>query len=55
MPNAIDGGDPAGTQPGGSGPVVCPEDARLAEELAGNAVDSLPAGALAEKLRTARA
>jgi len=34
---------------------VCPEDARLAEELAGNAVDSLPAGALAEKLRTARA
>ena len=29
--------------------------AQLAEELAGNAVDSLPAGALAEKLRTARA
>jgi tyrosyl-tRNA synthetase len=41
MPNAIDGG--------------ADEDARLAEELADNAVDSLPAGALAEKLRTARA
>jgi tyrosyl-tRNA synthetase len=39
MPNAIDGG--------------ADEHARLAEELASNAIDSLPAGALAEKLRTA--
>jgi tyrosyl-tRNA synthetase len=39
MPNAIEPGD---------------EDARLAEDLAGNAVDSLPSGALAQKLRAAR-
>jgi tyrosyl-tRNA synthetase len=31
------------------------DDAELASRLAGNAVDSLPAGALAEKLRSARA
>src|SRR5436305_12062419 len=30
------------------------DDARLAGELAGNAVDSLPAGALAQKLRLAQ-
>jgi tyrosyl-tRNA synthetase len=38
MPNANDGAD----------------DARLAATLAGNAVDDLPAGALADKLRSAR-
>jgi len=31
------------------------DDARLAAQLAGNAVDDLPAGALAAKLRAARA
>ncbi len=41
MPNAIDGS--------------VDEHARLAEELAGNAVEDLPAGALTEKLRMARA
>jgi tyrosyl-tRNA synthetase len=46
MPNAIDGADPA------SGTGV-PDAARLAAELAGNAVDSLPAGALEAKLRAA--
>jgi tyrosyl-tRNA synthetase len=46
MPNAIDGADPA------SGAVV-PDAARLAAELAANAVDSLPAGALEAKLSAA--
>ncbi len=54
MPNAIDaGGDPAGTQPGRLGAAMR-SDAELAEELAAGAVDSLPAGALADKLRAAR-
>ncbi len=46
MPNAIDGADPAS----GAG---LPDAARLAAGLAGNAVDSLPAGALEAKLRAA--
>jgi tyrosyl-tRNA synthetase len=46
MPNAIDGADPA------SGAGV-PDAARLAAGLAGNAVDSLPVGALEAKLRAA--
>jgi tyrosyl-tRNA synthetase len=46
MPNAIDAPDPA--RPAGR-----PDAARLAGELAANAVDSLPAGALADKLRIA--
>ena len=50
--------DPAPTQPRRLGSAVRPiaEDddaARLARELAANAVDSLPRGGLAEKLRTA--
>jgi tyrosyl-tRNA synthetase len=50
--------DPAPTQPRRSGSAVRPvaEDddaARLARELAAKAVDSLPEGGLAEKLRTA--
>jgi len=47
MPNASDAAEPAG-------PAGCPDDARRAEELAAGAVDSLPAGALADKLGTAR-
>ena len=47
MPNASDAADPAGS-------AGCPDDARRAEELAAGAVDSLPAGALADKLSTAR-
>ncbi|MCW3018980.1 MAG: tyrosyl-tRNA synthetase [Solirubrobacterales bacterium] len=46
MPNATDGADPAG----GTG---SSEAARLAAELATGAVDSLPAGALAAKLKLA--
>ncbi|HTA32082.1 MAG TPA: tyrosine--tRNA ligase [Solirubrobacteraceae bacterium] len=46
MPNATDGADPAS----GTG---SSDAARLAGELADSAVDSLPAGALAEKLETA--
>jgi tyrosyl-tRNA synthetase len=46
MPNAIDGAEPASA----AGP---PDAARLAAELAGNGVDSLPAGALEAKLRAA--
>jgi tyrosyl-tRNA synthetase len=48
MPNAIDAADPAG-------PAGRPDDARLLGELTANAVDSLPAGALADKLARARA
>jgi tyrosyl-tRNA synthetase len=47
MPNASDAAHPAG-------PAGRPDDARCAEELAAGAVDSLPAGALADKLSTAR-
>jgi tyrosyl-tRNA synthetase len=46
MPNAIDGAEPASA-------AAPPDAAGLAAELAGNAVDSLPAGALEAKLRTA--
>jgi tyrosyl-tRNA synthetase len=46
MPNATNGADPASA-------AGLPDAARLAAELAGNAVDSLPAGALEAKLRTA--
>jgi tyrosyl-tRNA synthetase len=46
MPNAIDAADPARR-------AGFPDAAGLAGELAGKAVDSLPAGALADKLRTA--
>jgi tyrosyl-tRNA synthetase len=46
MPNAIDAADPARR-------TGRPDAARLAGELAANAVDSLPAGALADRLRTA--
>jgi tyrosyl-tRNA synthetase len=47
MPNADDAADSAV-------PAHSAEDARLAEELAAGAVDSLPAGALARKLHEAR-
>ena len=51
MPNAIDAADPArrAGRPDAAG-LAC----SLADKLAANAVDSLPAGALADKLRLAR-
>jgi tyrosyl-tRNA synthetase len=48
MPNADHAADPVA-------PRVSSEDTRLADELAAGAVDSLPTGALAEKLGAARA
>lgn len=51
MPNTRDGV----AQPAADPAVQAGPDARLAAELAGNAVDVLPAGALEAKLRTARA
>ena len=62
MPNASDApADPAGTRPVPAAEPAWPPGRRgctapqLAEELAANAVDSLPREALAEKLRTAHA
>jgi tyrosyl-tRNA synthetase len=52
MPNARDG---VARPPADPPAQPAPEDVRFAAKLAGNAVDSLPSGALAQKLSAARA